>query len=88
MGLSDKFFLKMQIKRLFGNSCFMQKKVKIIHKRLHNTLQLIESYKMIGPEDSADHKDKNQMPNSAQTIYYLLRNFNLAGREGGANQND
>ena len=66
----------------------MQKKVKKNHKRLHNTLQLIESYNSTDPEESVDHKDKNQMSNSVQTIYYLLGNFNLAVREGGVNQND
>ena len=44
----------------------MQKSVKIVHKRFHNTLQLIESNNLTGPEDSADQKDKNQMHNSVQ----------------------
>lgn len=55
----------MQI-RLLGNESFMQKSVKIVHKRFHNTLQLIESTNLTGPEDSADQKDKNQMHNSVQ----------------------
>ena len=44
----------------------MQKSVKIVHKRFHNTLQLIESTNLTGPEDSAEQKDKNQMHNSVQ----------------------
>ena len=44
----------------------MQKSVKIVHIRFHNTLQLIESNNLTGPEDSADQKDKNQMNNSVQ----------------------
>ena len=49
-----------------GNVSFMQKSVKIVHIRFHNTLQLIESKNSTGPEDSADQKDKNQMHNSVQ----------------------
>ena len=51
---------------MFGNVSFMQKSVKIVHIRFHNTLQLIESKNSTGPEDSADQKDKNQMYNSVQ----------------------
>ena len=51
---------------MFGNVSFMQKSVKIVHIRFHNTLQLIESKNSTGPEDSADQKDKNQMHNSVQ----------------------
>ena len=51
---------------MFGNVSFMQKSVKIVHIRFHNTLQLIESNNLTGPEDSADQKDKNQMNNSVQ----------------------
>ena len=51
---------------MFGNVSFMQKSVKIVHIRFHNTLQLTESKNSTGPEDSADQKDKNQMHNSVQ----------------------